>query len=97
MADYRLSVRAETDLENIATFGIEQFGAGQARRYLDGLYRRFSRIAEMPLLYPAVDDIRAGYRRSVFESHSIYYQIEGDGVFIVRILGREDIETGLPD
>ncbi len=43
------------------------------------------------MLYPAVDHIRVGYRRSVCGAHSIYYRIEGEGVEIIRIIGRQDL------
>lgn len=95
MADYRLSRRADGDLEDIALYGIETFGIEQALRYRDGLKTRFSRIAEAPHHYPRVDHIRPGYRRSVYKSHAIYYRIDEDGVLIVRVLGRQDPETGL--
>jgi len=45
-----------------------------------------------PLLYPDVDHIHKGYRRSVYGSHSIYYRIDPEEIVIVRILGREDPE-----
>jgi len=41
-------------------------------------------------LYQAVDDIRAGYRRSVCGIDSIYYRVDGDTVEIMNILGRQD-------
>jgi len=90
MAIYRLSEAADSDLERLYNFGIENFGLVLADQYFDGIVDRFQRIADMPRLYPAVDDIRKGYRRSVFGSHSIYYVLIDDGVKIVRILSRED-------
>ena len=47
-------------------------------------------IAIDPYLYPAVDDIRDGYRRSVCGVDNIYYRVVVGGVEIVRILGRQD-------
>ena len=95
MADYRLSRRADADLEDIAFYGIETFGIDQALCYRDGLKARFARIAEAPHHYPRVAHIRPGYRRSVYKSHTIYYQMDEDGVLIVRVLGRQDPETSL--
>jgi toxin ParE1/3/4 len=46
-------------------------------------------------LYPAVDDIREGYRRSVCGVDSIYYRIEGETVEIMAIIGRQDVEEWL--
>lgn len=47
-------------------------GEEQADRYYDGLVQRFARVCETPLMCQAVDEIGAGYRRSVYERHSIY-------------------------
>ncbi len=95
MAGYRLSRAAADDLENILEFGIETFGVPQATRYFDTLTQRLSDLADDPLLYPAVDDVRAGYRRSVSGAHSIYYRVEDEVVLIVRVLGRQDIQRAL--
>ena len=90
MATYRLSEAADSDLERLYYFGIKSFGLALADQYYDGIVDRFQRIADMPRLYPTVDEIRKGHRRSVFGSHSIYYVLIDDGVKIVRILSRED-------
>ena len=86
MADYRLSRRADADLEDIALYGIETFGIEQALSYRDGLKARF---AEAPHQLPGVDHIRPGYRRSVYKSHAIYDRMDEEGVLIVRVLGRQ--------
>ncbi|MCW5784128.1 MAG: hypothetical protein KIT39_12515 [Nitrospirales bacterium] len=39
--------------------------------------------------------MRAGYRRSVFGRHSIYYRIDEQGVEIMRVLRRQDPEKNL--
>ena len=90
MSEFELSPEAERDLLDIALYGLVNFGLEQSERYRDGLEKRFREIAEHPLQHQAVDEIRRGYRRSVFRSHSIYYRIEGKGVAIMRILGRQD-------
>ena len=91
MPNYRLSEAAKEDLIIIAQYGDENFGTVQSDHYRDQLKRRFLVIAERPSFFPAVDHIRAGYRRSVCGAHSIYYRVEGDGVEIIRIIGRQDI------
>lgn len=48
----------------------------------------------MPL-YQAVDYFRAGYRRSVYGTDSIYYRINGGIVEIMAILGHQDMEAWL--
>ncbi len=91
MGEYRLSRSAENDLIAIALYSDEQFGVAQSNRYRDRLKQRFSVLAEKPQLYPAVDHIRPGYRRSVCGAHSIYYRIEAQSVEIMRILKRQDL------
>lgn len=90
MREYRLSKRAKDDLLAIARYGDEKFGVAQSNRYREQLKKRFSVLAEQPLLNPAVDQIRRGYRRSVCGAHSIYYRIEADGVEIMRVLKHQD-------
>ena len=95
MAHYKLSKAADKDFENIFNFGIDTFGLNQALEYLLGIKRRLVELAEQPKLYPMVDEIRSGYRRSVYMSHSIYYRIEPESIVIVRILGRQDPSMAL--
>lgn len=95
MGKYRLSKAADDDLMGIALFGDEHFGIAQSNRYRDQLKQRFSVLAEQPLLYPAVDHIRQGYRRSVCGVHSIFYRIDGENVEIMRILKKQDPEKQL--
>ena len=90
MPDYRLSKAAKEDLIGIAQYGDEKFGLKQSGRYRDQLKARFSVLADTPLLYPSIDHIRKGYRRSVCGVHSIYYRSEGRGVEIIRVIGRQD-------
>lgn len=95
MPDWRLTRKAEEDLIAIALFGDENFGETQSDAYRNQLKQRFERIGQSPLLYPAVDHIRTGYRRSVCGAHSIYYRVESGGVLIVRILGRQEPRQAL--
>ncbi|MXZ79871.1 MAG: type II toxin-antitoxin system RelE/ParE family toxin [Gammaproteobacteria bacterium] len=95
MSEYELAPEAERDLLDIALHGLENFGLVQSEQYRDGLKSRFQEIANNPLQYQAVDHIRQGYRRCVYRSHSIYYRIEGQGIAIMRILGRQSVTKAL--
>jgi toxin ParE1/3/4 len=64
-------------------------------RYSEGLKAKFANILAKPLAFQAVDDIWPGYRRAVYQSHVIYFKIIDDGVFIVRVLGRQDAASHL--
>ncbi|NIX15869.1 MAG: type II toxin-antitoxin system RelE/ParE family toxin [Candidatus Dadabacteria bacterium] len=95
MGLYRFTKDAANDFEQIYIYGIDKFGLNQATKYQNRLKNRFSELTESPLLFPAVDHIRKGCRKSVCGVHSIYYRIDGQDILIVRILGRQDREKVL--
>lgn len=97
MADYRLSVRADEDYESIYIYGLLNFGLVQADIYASGMQSRFEQLANQPLLYPAVDHVRPGFRMCGYGSHAIYYRVEDGNVLIVRILRNQEVAAALPD
>ena len=74
MSKYKLRVTkdAEQDLNDLYSEGFETWGEKQADRYYEGLLARFDRMCVNPMLDRVVDEIRTGYRRSVYEKHLIY-------------------------
>ena len=95
MGNYRLTEEAEADLIRIHQWGVRTHGEAQADAYFFQLIERFDKLSEQPLLYPAVDDIREGYRRSVCGTDSIYYCIEGQTVEIMAVIGQQDVDEWL--
>ena len=95
MANYRINEDAKADLQRIYRRGVLEFGEAQADGYFDALFDHFEEIADLPLQYQVVDDIREGYRRSVCGLDSIYYRIVDNKVEIVRMLGQQDIDGWL--
>lgn len=73
MANYRLSEEAKEDLIRIYHYGVKRFGMSQADRYFDNFFNYFEMIAERPFSFESVDHIKAGYRRCVCGSDSIYF------------------------
>ncbi len=90
MNSYRLSSNAKEDLKRIYFYGFENFGEQQADLYYDEFFEAFERIAENPNLYPAIDNIRRGYRRCPCGSDSIYYRVQNDFVEIMAIIGGQE-------
>lgn len=90
MADYKLNEAAKADLRRIYRRGYDEFGEAQADEYFHAFFVRFDQIAEEPYLYPAVDHIKSGYRRSVCGVDSVYYRLVDGRLEIMRILGRQD-------
>jgi toxin ParE1/3/4 len=94
---YHLAQAADADLERLYEWGIDRFGVKTADEYYEELIARLGQIADTPQLWQEVDHIRAGYRRSVYAAHSIYYRAGANGVLIVRVLGHENPQTSLPN
>ena len=93
MAEYRITKEAKADLIQIYKFGIETFGEKQADKYLNGLFKCFETIARNPFAFESVDFIKKGYRRCPFESNSIFYRIEKQGIEIIAIIGKQNLDT----
>ncbi len=89
---YKLTNKADADLQRLYEWGLDNHGLEKANSYFDGIVERFHQIGRTPMMWQGVDHIRQGYRRSVFGVHSIYYHILDDkSVEIARILRAEDI------
>ena len=86
MAKYRFTQRAELDLEAIAEYTIERFGAEKARAYLADFKLCFDRLVENPEIGRRVEHLGAGLRRFEQGSHIVFYQVADDGILIVRVL-----------
>ncbi len=95
MGNYRLSNNAEADLYRIWLFGLERWGQEAADQYFNDFIQHFQQLADNPLLHPAVDHIRQGYRRSVCGSDSVYYRVEGETVEILAVIGQQDLSEWL--
>ena len=95
MHSCRLTEDAKSDLKRIYARGFREYGEEQAERYFNVFFDHFELLAEQPFAYPAVDHIRAGYRRSTCGNESIYYRIRGGVVEVMAIIGRQDVSDWL--
>jgi len=93
MANYKITEEAEADLIRIHQWGVRNYGEVQADKYYSQFFERFEKIAKQPSLYPAVNDIEIGFRRSVCGVDSIYYKVENGMVVIVTIIGRQLLDS----
>jgi toxin ParE1/3/4 len=93
MAKYRLSNEAKEDLIRIHQYGIKKFGMTQADKYFDTFFEYFEIITQRPFSFESVDYIKKGYRRCVYGSDSIYFNINEDIVEIMAIVGRQDLSN----
>ena len=97
MSKYKLRVTkdAERDLDDVYSEGFVTWGEKQADRYYDGLLARFARMCGNPMLDREVDEIRVGYRRSIYEKHSIFFVIIEDTVEVRAVIKRQNITRRL--
>ena len=91
MIKHRLADDADEDLKGIYIYSLENFGLKQAIIYKTDLGKQFIALCDNPEIGASYNHIKAGLRRYVYRSHSIYYRIENSYILILRILGnRQD-------
>ncbi len=97
MKPYRLTRLAQSDLEGIWRYTVEQHSSRQADKYLDGLLASFEAIAENPTKGKSIDAVRPGYKKLTYGKHNIFFRLATENVVeIIRVLHvRMDIETRL--
>ena len=86
MAEYRLSPKAQRDLDSIFDYTVAQWGLPQALRYTDMIETACAQLAKTPLHAQSCANIREGYRRRSVEQHVIYFRLTAYGIAVVRIL-----------
>jgi len=88
--ELKISAAADRDLATLYEYGFVHWGEDRADLYYDALIDHFQRLCDNPFLYPAADDIRPGYRRSICGVHSIYYRVTDTAVEVMAVIGRQD-------
>ena len=90
MYSYRLSFEAEEDVVRIFEFGLARFGLPQVIIYYDMLFECFTKITSNPFMLPVVTKYKDIERFCVCGVDTIYYNIKGDEIEIITIIGRQD-------
>jgi toxin ParE1/3/4 len=86
MAEYRLSPRAQRDLDGVFEYTVARWGLAQALRYTDLIEAACADLAEAPQQAQGCANIRPGYRRRSIEQHVTYFRTTDYGIAVVRIL-----------
>jgi toxin ParE1/3/4 len=87
MATYQLTNKAESEIERIYEYSILNFGLQVARDYISGLHDCFELLADHQSWGSDYSFIASGLMRYEYRSHSIYYQLNDEGILILRVLG----------
>ena len=84
---YRLSQKAQEDVEDIYRYSYENFGERQADNYHDELFKWFAVLGDSPMYGRPAVEYAPELRRLEYASHVIFYLPEREGqVLIVRVL-----------
>jgi toxin ParE1/3/4 len=86
MADIEFSNAAESDLEAIDAYSFAQFGDEVAETYMHGFDQAFSMLARHPLAGAAIPELGRTLRCYVHRKHRIFYSVNGETLFIIRII-----------
>lgn len=86
MASYRFSSHAKQDLISIIDHTLEQWGQAQAEQYIDGLEQQCRMLANNPKIGSARDSLMEGLMSFPYESYTLFYLQQADGITIIRVL-----------
>lgn len=90
---FKLSEAAARDIEIILERSMIDFGVRQSEQYYNSLKNCLELLSKNPKMGADAVDIQFCYRRFSHQSHVIFYRINDNGIFIVRILHkRMDID-----
>lgn len=89
---HKLSLEAEQDLKNIYAYGYQMWGEQQADIYFNAFFEAFSKIAQQPEAYQAVNHIKPGYRRCVCGVDSIYFRVVDEVTEIMAVIGNQSFD-----
>lgn len=87
LSAYRLTPAAQDDLEKIWLYTAQQWSVEQAERYTDILEDTLDQLVFMPEMARERSEFEPPVRIHPSAEHLIIYQIEGDHLVILRILG----------
>lgn len=83
---YRLSPRAQQDLEEIWLYTFRQWSPAQADSYVSDILSACDGLVSGEKIGLNADEIRAGYAKYFCGAHTIYYKISGHYLDVIRIL-----------
>jgi toxin ParE1/3/4 len=88
MGVYKLSTKAEFDLTVLYEYGIVKFGLTQSQKYFFAMHETFEVLSENVNLGRDASEFISDLKRFSFKSHTIFYLITTDGIFIIRVLNQ---------
>ena len=98
--NYKISVKAAEDIENIWLYTLQNWSLEQADRYVNLIFAEIKYLAQNHLSGKEINNIRKNYRCSKVKSHFVFYRTneKQKEIEVIRILHQQmDIENRLSD
>ena len=96
MPSYQVSKQAKNDLRQIGLYTEKEWGRAQRHKYLAGVDKKFSLLAESPLITAERQEFTPPVRIHHHGSHLIIYLVRDTGILIIRVLHQNaDIDRHL--
>ena len=86
MPRHKFTAHAQNDLANIIDYTLQNWGAAQAEKYIDGLESLAAKLAHSPALGTRRDALQKGLLSFPYESHVLYYTRTKAGITIFRVI-----------
>lgn len=86
MKSIKLAKQASLDVDEMYLYGLINFGETQADLYSEKIKNSLKTIQANPEIGRLVTRVYPAVRRFDFERHVIFYDINDDEIFIVRII-----------
>lgn len=83
---YQLTNDAVNDMIELYVYSLSEYGDTRADHYQQALEAHFLTLVDNPLLGRDFSHIRHGVRRSLCQSHGVYYRATDTGILILRVL-----------
>ena len=99
MADYRISNKAVSDLDEIWFYTFNKWSVQQADRYYNLIISEIEYLSDNPDTGKSMEHIKKWYKSSKVKSHLIFYKLNADNIIeVIRVLHQQmDIENRLND
>ncbi len=86
MRTYRLTPKAQIDLELIWDYTEKNWGVLQAEVYVQSIRKTLDGLADGSIISQSAEHIRTDYRKSLIGSHVVFFKENNDAIEVIRIL-----------
>ena len=86
MPHAKFALRAQNDLVNIIEYTVQNWGAAQADKYIDGLETLAANLANNPSIGTRRDALKKDLLSFPYQSRMLYYTRTKSGITVFRVL-----------